>query len=64
MSFELFHFPTPNLETMRHKDTVHHVEFDFYGKRVATCSSDKVVCIWDRTPEGWIRTAHWVVIFF
>uniref|UniRef100_A0A915M5V0 Peroxin-7 n=1 Tax=Meloidogyne javanica TaxID=6303 RepID=A0A915M5V0_MELJA len=25
-----------------HSDTIHHVEFDFYGKRVVTVSSDKL----------------------
>ncbi|KAI1732113.1 nucleoporin SEH1 [Ditylenchus destructor] len=54
LSFDIQHFPT-----CEHQDTIHHVEFDFYGKRVATVSSDKVVCIWDKTPTGWVKTAWW-----
>jgi nucleoporin SEH1 len=55
-----------------HCDIIHHVEFDFHGRRVATASSDKIVCVWDKTSsantqssqhehEGttWIRTAYW-----
>nr|CAD2202224.1 unnamed protein product [Meloidogyne enterolobii]CAD2204218.1 unnamed protein product [Meloidogyne enterolobii] len=43
-----------------HSDTIHHVEFDFYGKRVVTVSSDKLVCIWDKEVHGnWKRSASW-----
>ena len=31
-----------------HKDIIHDVSFDYYGKRMATCSSDhtvKVCCV-------------------
>jgi len=43
-----------------HKDIVHDVSFDFYGRRMATCSSDHTVKIWDLDESGeWICTADW-----
>ena len=29
-----------------HKDLIHDVSFDFYGRRMATCSSDQSVKVW------------------
>jgi len=33
--------PTAKVPTS-HKACIHHIAHDYYGKRVATCSSDKV----------------------
>ncbi|CAJ0932683.1 unnamed protein product, partial [Mesorhabditis belari] len=45
-----------------HRDTVHQITFDHNGRRLATCSSDMTVGIWERTPEGkWKRSAFWKV---
>ena len=30
-----------------HVDLVHDAEFDYYGKRMATCSSDRTIKIFD-----------------
>ncbi|QQP34588.1 Nucleoporin SEH1-like, partial [Caligus rogercresseyi] len=30
-----------------HKDLIHDVAYDWYGRRLATCSSDQKVKIWD-----------------
>ena len=30
-----------------HADTVHDAEFDYYGKKLATCSSDRMIKIFD-----------------
>ena len=30
-----------------HEDLIHDVQLDYYGKRMATCSSDRTVKIWD-----------------
>ena len=44
-----------------HKDLIHDVAFDWYGDRMATCSSDQHVKIWDRDPatNSWKNTATW-----
>lgn len=48
------HIPT------EHKDIIHDVSFDYYGKRMATCSSDHTVKIWDLMENGeWKCTADW-----
>ncbi|RXG69832.1 Nucleoporin seh1 [Armadillidium vulgare] len=40
-----------------HKDLIHDVAFDFYGRRMATCSSDQNVKIWDLNDNGeWVCT--------
>ena len=30
-----------------HSDVVNDIAFDYYGNRFATCSSDKMIRIWD-----------------
>ena len=44
-----------------HKDLIHDVAYDFYGKRFATCSSDQNVKVWERSGEDdiWKCTASW-----
>ncbi|XP_013785645.1 nucleoporin SEH1-like isoform X1 [Limulus polyphemus] len=43
-----------------HKDLIHDVAYDFYGRRLATCSSDQSVKIWDVGEDGqWHCTASW-----
>lgn len=32
-----------------HKDLVHDMAFDFYGRRMATCSSDQTVKVWNES---------------
>mmetsp|Transcript_124320 Transcript_124320/g.215494 ORF Transcript_124320/g.215494 Transcript_124320/m.215494 type:complete len:365 (-) Transcript_124320:270-1364(-) len=36
----------------QHEDYVHDIAFDFYGRRVATASSDKKIKIWDKDASG------------
>ncbi|CAK8671113.1 unnamed protein product [Clavelina lepadiformis] len=44
----------------KHKDLIHDVSFDFFGKRMATCSSDQSVKVWDLNEnEEWICTSSW-----
>jgi WD40 repeat protein len=45
-------FPT------NHKDLVHHVAYDFYGQRMATCSSDHSVKVWDLQDGAWVLSAE------
>ncbi|XP_037827274.1 nucleoporin seh1 [Lucilia sericata] len=43
-----------------HKDVIHDVVFDYYGRRMATCSSDQTVKIWDENEQGkWSVTSSW-----
>lgn len=41
-----------------HEDLVHDIAFDFYGKRFATCSSDKHIKIWTLDEEKNTWQAH------
>ncbi|EFA80114.1 hypothetical protein PPL_06936 [Heterostelium album PN500] len=51
----VFHrFPT------QHDDLIHDVSYDFYGKRLATCSSDQKIKVWDLNENGkWVMSAEW-----
>ncbi|KAL5237581.1 hypothetical protein ACI65C_004991 [Semiaphis heraclei] len=43
-----------------HKELIHDVAFDYYGDRMATCSTDQFVKIWDEDKKGnWNMTASW-----
>lgn len=43
-----------------HKDLIHDVAYDFYGRRFATCSSDQNVKVWDLDEDDiWKCTASW-----
>lgn len=43
-----------------HKDLIHDVAYDFYGRRMATCSSDQSVKVWDiGEDDEWHCTASW-----
>jgi nucleoporin SEH1 len=41
--------------TEAHDDVVHDISFDFYGRRIATCASDKRIKVWDLVDE----TGEW-----
>lgn len=43
-----------------HTEIIHDVTYDFYGKRMATCSSDQTIAVWDKDEAGaWVRSAEW-----
>lgn len=43
-----------------HKDLIHDVAYDFHGRRMATCSSDQSVKVWDLGEDSqWNCTADW-----
>ncbi|KAK0061820.1 nucleoporin SEH1 [Biomphalaria pfeifferi] len=42
-----------------HKDIIHDVSFDYHGTRMATCSSDHTVKVWDLEKGEWHCTASW-----
>ena len=37
-----------------HDDYVHDLAFDVYGRRIATCSSDQKIRIWEKRDDEWI----------
>lgn len=46
--------------TSMHMDYIHHVAFDVYGRRMATCSGDRFVRVWDLTDSGdWNLVGEW-----
>lgn len=53
----IFEAHTINAE---HKDLIHDVAYDFYGQRMATCSSDQFVKVWDKDDhDNWKLSATW-----
>lgn len=43
-----------------HDDFVHDVAYDYYGRRIATCSSDRKIKVWMQGADGaWHRQAEW-----
>ncbi|OAF67462.1 Nucleoporin seh1 [Intoshia linei] len=36
----------------KHKDIINYVSYDYYGKRMATCSTDHTINIWDVVDAG------------
>lgn len=44
----------------KHEDLIHDLAYDFYGKRLATCSSDQRIKVWDLDDvNGWVCTHQW-----
>ena len=37
--------------SLKHDDFVHDVQFDHYGRRIATCSSDQNIKVWERAAD-------------
>lgn len=43
-----------------HKDLIHGVSYDYYGKRMVTCSSDETIKVWNLNPNGeWELDDSW-----
>ena len=44
----------------KHEDLIHDIAYDFYGKRLATCSSDQKIKVWELDDvNGWVCTSQW-----
>ncbi|KAJ5077511.1 protein sec13 [Anaeramoeba ignava] len=43
--------------TTEHEDTIHDAQMDYYGKKLATCSSDKIIKIFKITDNEQIHVA-------
>ncbi len=41
-----------------HNDMIHDAQPDYYGKRVATCSSDRTIKIFESAGETWVPVAE------
>jgi nucleoporin SEH1 len=54
---------------LNHKDLVHDISYDFYGTRMATCSSDQRIKVFDQKnveaddPGSWAMSDEWKVIY-
>jgi nucleoporin SEH1 len=47
----------PQILHSEHQDYIHDIAFDHYGRRIATCSGDRTVKIWDLDENGeWTTT--------
>ncbi|KAJ5067527.1 nucleoporin seh1 [Anaeramoeba ignava] len=43
-----------------HDSLIHDVSIDFYGKRIATCSSDQKIKVWEKKSQGrWVCSSEW-----
>lgn len=42
-----------------HQDLVLAVDFNLYGDRMVTASSDHRLKVWDKKDENWILTDTW-----
>lgn len=48
--------------THDHQDVIHDIAYDYYGRRIATCSSDHSVKVFDLSEnEQWTLSASWKV---
>jgi nucleoporin SEH1 len=51
---------TTQVMSSRHQDYIHDCAFDVYGRRMATCSGDRFVRVWDLTDNGeWSLVGEW-----
>ncbi len=52
-------FPLEDCFPTKHDELIHAVRFDFYGNRLATCSSDQKIKVWEFDRKMWKLTADW-----
>ena len=47
--------------TASHDGVIHDVAYDFFGKRMASCSSDHKIKVWDKDEKRgeWVCSAEW-----
>lgn len=43
----------------KHNYYVHDVQYDYYGQRLATCSSDQKIKVWDLENGTWTSKYEW-----
>ncbi len=54
--------PIVSVDT-QHEDMIHDSQFDYYAKRLATCSSDRSIKIFDITGDNYHNSATLAGIF-
>jgi len=42
----------------QHKDIIHHLAYDFYGKRLATAAGDHKIKVWDWDEKSWVLSGE------
>ena len=42
----------------QHGDMVHDAQFDYYGRRLATCSSDRLIKVYDVSGDEHVQSAE------
>jgi hypothetical protein len=40
---------------------IHDIQFNYYGNRLATCSSDQTIAVWKKEGKDWQKTSEWKV---
>jgi len=49
--------PANNFLETHNEEFIHDLSFDFFGKRIATCSSDHIIRIYSKNDKGnWVKT--------
>ena len=48
--------PIATIDTL-HEDMIHDTQFDYYAKRIATCSSDRTIKVFDVIGDKYVLTA-------
>jgi len=44
----------------KHDEAIHGLRYDYYGKKLVTCSSDQKIKVWEQEESGdWRLTADW-----
>lgn len=41
----------------KHRDMIHDIQYDYYAKRLATCSSDRTIKVFDVHGDDYLNTA-------
>jgi len=60
MPANAFHASSTQIISSMHQDYIHGCAFDIYGRRMATCSGDRFVRVWDLTDNGeWSLVGEW-----
>ena len=51
--------PTFEVLSSPHGDLIHDIQYNYYGNKLATCSSDQSIKVWEIQGGQWKQTAEW-----